>query len=66
MSNILRNQTILHLLIIVSLYFGFLISDAGLNYVCTAYAQATNSSFQSEASIIDNMSPKESKWVTQI
>jgi pimeloyl-ACP methyl ester carboxylesterase len=55
---IIGNQT---LLLVVSLYFGFLISNAGFDYIPTAYGQAMNSSFQSEASIIDNMPAQRAK-----
>jgi len=52
---ITSNQTISHVLIIVSLYFGLLSPNVRLNHIPVAYAQSRDSSFQAEVSVIDNM-----------
>jgi hypothetical protein len=50
------DQTILHAtMLLVILYFGFLASNAGLNYVHAAYSQNQSSSFQAEVNVLDNM-----------
>ncbi|MGH9977359.1 MAG: alpha/beta fold hydrolase [Nitrososphaeraceae archaeon] len=51
---ITRNQTILHVLII-TVYFGLLSPNTGLNYIPVAYGQAPDSSFQEEVNAIDDM-----------